>query len=345
MRIAPRVCGAAMFVCFGWLLLAGAARAADFYSGKNVDFVVASEAGGGYDLYARAIARHLFRFIPGAPNIVVQNMPGAGGAKAAAYLDSVAAKDGTVIGSILPGTIMLPLLGDTSQTLYNPAHFAYLGSANSGVRVCVTSDASPIRTFDDALKKTAVLGANMTGGATRDYAYLLQHTTDAQFKIVSGYPSIPAIMLAVERGEVDGMCGWDWASLKSQKGQEVKDGKLRVILQLGIESYPELTRMGVPNASQYLKGPDDEKIVELVATLQQLFGRPYIAPPGTPAERVDILRAAFTATLADPGFLDDAKRAGIDIEPSSGSKVQEAVQMLYATPQTIIERARAAVRD
>jgi tripartite-type tricarboxylate transporter receptor subunit TctC len=320
------------------------AAAADFYAGKTIEFTVGADVAGGYDIYARAIARHLPRFIPGHPTIVVKNLPGAGSGKAAAYIYAVAPKDGTAIGALMPGAIMGPLLEDRAQDLYDPTKFQYLGTADSGTRVCATFTNSKIKTFADAQREKTIMGASQAGGSTRDYVNMHRKTSGAKLDLVTGYKGTADIGLAMERGEVDGLCGWDWASLKSQKPDWVRDNKINILVQVGMEPDPELTKRGVPQVWTYIAKDEDKKAVELVVS-QQVFGRPYIAPPGTPAEQVKILRDAFEAVMKDKEFLADAEKARIDITASNGAKVQQVVEKLYATPPATIERAKELIKD
>jgi tripartite-type tricarboxylate transporter receptor subunit TctC len=320
-----------------------AASAADFYAGKTIDFLVGGDVGGGYDIYARLIGRHLPRFIPGQPAIVPKNQPGAGSGRAAAYLFSVAPKDGTMIGAVFPGAIMSPLLDERAQPLFDPAKFQYLASADNATRVCITHERSKIRSFEDAQRQKAILGASAAGGSTRDYVNMHKKTAGALFELVSGYKGTADILLAVERGEVDGLCGLDWSSLKSQRPDWVRNKTVNILLQVNLEPEAELTRLGVPQAWKYIKSEDDRKAVELVVG-QQVFGRPYLAPPGVPAEQVRILRAAFAAAMADKDFLAEAERTRIDVVPSTGEEVQQLVERIYATPKPIVERAKELVR-
>ncbi|MGZ3311439.1 MAG: hypothetical protein ACXU8R_23270, partial [Xanthobacteraceae bacterium] len=172
--------------------------------------------------------------------------------------------------------------------------------------------------------------------------YMHKRTAGAQYDVVTGYSGTAEIALAMERGEIDGACGWDWASFKSQRPDWLRDGKVNVLLQVGLEPNEELTRMGVPSVFKYVKSEDARKVVELVIS-QQVFQRSYIAPPGLPAEQLGTLRSAFDATMSDKQFLDDAEKARIDISPLPGAKVQELVQKLYATPKDVIARARQAI--
>lgn len=319
------------------------ASAADFYAGKTIELVIGADVGGGYDIYARTLARHLPRHIPGNPTIVPKNLPGAGSGRAAAQIASVAPKDGTSIGAIFPGVIVAPLLEARAQSQFDPTKLEYLASADSGTRICATYQTSKIKTFEDATKQKTILGASAAGGSTRDYAAFLKKLTGMQAEIVSGYKGTADILLAMERGEVDGICGQDWSSLKSQKPDWVRDNKMNILVQMGIESDPELTQKGVPEVWKFVKDEETRQVIELIVA-QQIFGRPYIAPPGTAPEQVKTLRAAFMATMQDKQFLEEAEKARIDIAPSSGEKVQDVVQKLYASPKHIVERAKEAIQ-
>jgi tripartite-type tricarboxylate transporter receptor subunit TctC len=319
------------------------AAAADFYAGKTIEFLIGGDVGGGYDIYARAVARHLSRFIAGNPTIVPKNMPGAGSGRAASYLYSVAPKDGLVIGAVYPGAVTAPLLDDRGPRLFDPTKFQYLGSADNATRLCITRERSSIKSFDDALQHKTIMGATAARGSTRDYATMHKKTTGALFEIVGGYKGTADIFLAMERGEVDGMCGLDWASLKSQRPDWVRDRTVHILTQVSLEPDAELLRLGVPQIWKYIRSPDDKKAVELIVS-QQVFGRPYLAPPGVPADLVGILRAAFAATMQDRDFLADAERTRIDVVPSTGERVQRLVEQLYASPKPVVERAKELIK-
>lgn len=322
---------------------ASAATAQDYYAGKTITFIIGSAAGGGYDTYGRAIARHLARHIPGVPAIVIQNMPGASSLRAAAYLYNIAAKDGTVIGGIAPGAVIGPLLEGKSDGLYDPVKFHYLATANNSTRVCAVHHSSKTTSFAQARQHEVIIGSTSEGGSTRDYAHLHKNTSGAKFRIVGGYKGTPDVLLAMERGEVDGICGLDWSSLRAQKPDDIREGKLRILVQAGLEPNEELTRMGVPMIWDFIESPEDRHVAELVIA-QQLFGRPYIAPPGVPAHVVAILRAGFAAALQDPAFNEDAVKTRIDVAPAGGERVQEGVERIYAAPRGIVEKAREAIR-
>jgi tripartite-type tricarboxylate transporter receptor subunit TctC len=324
------------------LLAPALAPAADSFTGKNIDLLIGAPPGGGYDIYARTLARHLGRHIPGQPTIVAKNMPGAGSARAAGFISSIAPKDGTAIAAIMPGAIMGPLLDEKAEALFDPTKVLYLGTANNGTRICVSRKDSKIKTFDDALSQKAKFGGVSANDSTREYGYLHKKTAGAQYDVVSGYAGTAEIALAIERGEIDGVCGWDWSSFKSQRPDWIRDDKVNLLLQVGLEPNDELTRMGVPSVFKYVKNEDDRKVVELVIS-QQVFQRSYIAPPGLGAEQLGTLRSAFDATMSDKQFLDDAEKARLDVSPLSGTKVQDLVQKLYATPKDVITRARQAI--
>lgn len=319
------------------------AQGADFFAGKSITMLIGAAPGGGYDVYARTIGRHMGRYIPGSPEIVPRNMVGAGSATAAAAIYTTAPKDGTWIGGIFPGVIIGPILDPKPQSLFDPTKFIYIGSADSGTRVCITGASSKVKTFKDAQEQKTIMGASAAGGSTRDYAFMLNKVADAKFEIVSGYKGTADLFLAIERGEVDGMCGLDWSSLKAQRPDWIRDKKINIITQTALEAEPELTKLGVPMMWDSVKVELDRKAAALVVS-QQIFGRPYILPPGTPEAQVKILRSAFMKTMIDKQFLEEAVKARIDIAPTSGEKVQELVTRIFATTPDVVERAKAIIR-
>ena len=323
-------------------MTASPARAADFYAGKNLTFIVGADAAGGYDVYARAIAKHLARFIPGSPTVVVQNMPGAGSGKAAAYIYSIAPKDGTTIGALMPGAIIDPLLQKHSTGGFDATKFTYLGSADSDARVCVTGPASKITTFDQAMSQKTVIAATQTGGSTSDYAFMTKNATGAHLDIVNGYKGTAEVLVAIERGEAEGLCGIDWSSFKTQRSQWLRDKTAHVIVQAAVAPNAELAALNVPNLLSFVKNDLDKQAVLLV-TGQQVLSRPYVAPPGVPAAQTKILRDAFAAVLHDPQFLADAEKARLSIHPATAETVQQTVEKLYASPANVVQRARALI--
>jgi tripartite-type tricarboxylate transporter receptor subunit TctC len=335
--------GRAGLIAAAAVFVALPAAAADYYAGKTVDLVVGNYPGGGFDIYARALGRHIGHNIPGNPTIVVKNMPGAGSAKAGYHVGTVAPKDGLTIGAITPGAIIGPLLDDKPDTSFDPLKVTYLGTANAGARICATYATSKIKRFDDALTNKIVLGGVSPGDAVHDYAYLIKRTTNAQVEVVAGYKGTLDLALAMERGEIDGVCGWDWSSAKSQKPDWIKEGKINILAQLGPTENAELTAKGVPQIWRFMKDDAARKVHEMIVS-QQAFTRPYFMATGTPPELVTTLRAAFDATMRDPQYLADAEKMRIDISPLPGATVQELIQKLYATPKDTTERAKAAIR-
>jgi hypothetical protein len=243
----------------------------------------------------------------------------------------------------MPGAVMGPLLDDRTAPLFDPTKVQYIGTANNGTRVCVTLKGSKIATFEDARKVNAKLGGSGPNDSTFEYGNLHKHTSGALWEVVTGYRGTNEMALAMERGEIDGVCGWDWSSFKSQKPDWLRDDKVNVLVQVSLEPHPELTKMGVPTVFPFVDGEVNKQVVELVIG-QTVFQRPYIAPPGTPPEQIAMLRKAFDETMKDPQFLADAEKLHIDIEPLSGQKVQDVVAKLYATPNSVIELARKAIR-
>ena len=318
------------------------ARAADYYTGKSIEMLIGADVGGGYDIYARLVARHLSRYIPTAPVMVARNMPGAGSAIAGAQLYSKSPKDGTVIGALMPGAIMGRILDERASTLFDPTKFVYIGTADSGTRVCITMGNAQTKTYADALRQRTIMAASQAGGATRDYEALHNHATGTKFEIVSGYKGTSDIMLAMERGEAAGLCGLDYSSLKSQKPDWLRDKTINILVQDALEPEPELTAMGVPTIWPFIKNELDRKAVELVLS-QQLFGRSYVLPPGAAPEAVAILRKAFAATVADADFLADAAKARVSITTSSGERLQEVVTRVHSAPKEVVARAKQII--
>lgn len=321
-------------------LAPASSRAADFYAGRTLTIVVGNDVGGGFDAYARLFARHLPRVVPGQPSIVVQNMPGAGSAVATSYIARVASKDGTVIGAITPGAIVAPLFDDKTRRQYDPDRLIYLTSADSGSRLCVTWGQSAVKSIADAKRVKAVIGAAGAGSSSSDYAKLHRATSGLNFEIVSGYKGTADILLAMERREVDGFCGVDWASLTSQRPDWIRDGKINLLFEVGVKPNPDLAARKVPLVWDSTISPEARAVVELV-TSQQDFARPFIMAGENPPEAVKILRAAFAQLYTDERFKADAEKSALILSPISGEEAQALVGKLYAAPKAIVDAARA----
>jgi len=326
--------------------MCGHAQAQDsvaaFYKGKTVTMVIGSSPGGGYDLYARLITRFLSRHIPGNPNVIAQNMPGAASNVAASYIYNVAAKDGTVMGALFMGAVVEPLFGESKRNTHDMSKFNYIGNANSDAYVCLVRSDAGVNSFADLLTKEVVLGASAEGASTRDFPVLLKNLLGAKFKIVAGYPGTREINLAMEKGEVQAGCGQTWSSVAATYPAWFSNNLVKPIVQESNVDYPELGRMGVPLARSFAKTDEQKQILELVYS-QTTFGRPYVVAPGVPSDRVAALRKAFMDTMSDPDLVAEAKRIKLDIGAISGEELQALIAKLYATPVEIVDKARAAV--
>jgi tripartite-type tricarboxylate transporter receptor subunit TctC len=315
---------------------------ADFYKGKQVSIIIGSSAGGGYDTYARLIGRHLGKHIPGNPVVVPSNMPGAASNIAAAYVYNVAPKDGTVIGAVQTAAVLDPLFADKARLKHDSSKFIYLGSATVDYYVCVIRADADVKDFKDAQSHEVIMGASAPGTSTRDFPALLNNAAGAKFRIVSGYPGTREITLAIEKGEVQGVCGFSWSSLSAQHPDWLAKGFIRVLVQENEKGHPEVNKLGVPHATDFARTPQDRQIMDLIYS-SEIFGRPYVLPPGLPAERVAVLRKAFLATLHDPDLQAEGQKLGLDLDPISGEELQTIAAKMYATPPEVVERAKQAV--
>src|SRR5499426_2469638 len=275
----------------------------DFYKGKTVSLLIGYSVGGGYDAYGRLVARHLGKHIPGNPGVVAQNMTGAGSLKAANYLYSVAPKDGAVIGTFSRSQGIAPLL---DKAEFDSTKFTWLGSITDEVSLCVSRHDAPVKTFSELLVTPATFGGEGAGSDPNIFALLYRNVFGAKIKIVTGYPGTNEIQLATERGEVDGLCGLSWSTLKGRYPHWLaKDKKANILVQAGIKKQADLP--DVPSATELAKTPEQTQILNLVL-IGQAMARPFAAPPGIPADRKAALIAAFDRTTKDPDFLAEAER-------------------------------------
>jgi tripartite-type tricarboxylate transporter receptor subunit TctC len=322
------------------LLLANAPVRADavsdFYAGKTVNLVIGYAPGGGYDLYARTLGRHIGRHIPGNPNIVVQNMPGAGSLKAANYLYTIAPKDGTMFGGFSRGAPIDPLFGRAEGVQFEAAKFNWLGSISNEVGVCAFRSAVGIKSFDDMRTKPFVIGATGAGADSDVFPTVLRKMFKLPMKTVAGYGSAAEVVVAIKRAEVDGRCGWSWSSLISWNRDMFESKELDVVLQLASQKLEELP--DVPLVTDVTNDPDQKTALKLIMS-RQTMARPYVAPPGIPADRLAALRSAFEATTKDPAFLADAKRQDLEVRPVTGAEAQVLIKEIYATPPALVKLA------
>jgi tripartite-type tricarboxylate transporter receptor subunit TctC len=323
------------------LPLAGAKAdsVADFYKGKTIDFYIGYSVGGGYDVYARLIAQHLGKHIPGNPSVIPKNMTGAGSLKLANWLYQVAPKDGTAIGAIGRGTAFDPLF-KLKGAQFDASKYTFIGSANNEVSVCVSWEGYGVTKFDDLKTKELVVGGTAASADTDQFPKILNAVLGTKFKIITGYPGGNEVGLAMERGEVHGRCGWSWSSVKSLHLDWVKSKKIFLLVQLALNKHPDLP--DVPLVMDLAKTDEQKTMLKLVF-VRQVMGRPYLAPPGVPKDRADALRKAFMDTMHDKDFLAAATKSQLEINPVSGEELQNLVAEAYAVKPEIAARVAAAL--
>jgi tripartite-type tricarboxylate transporter receptor subunit TctC len=306
-----------------------------FYQGKQIELDINSSVGGGYDLYARLLARHMGKYIPGDPTIVPKNMVGASGLRLANWLASAAPRDGTVIGAVSRATAFEPLLGNKNAQ-YDGTKFAFIGSGNDEVSVCVTWHTSGVATFQDALQRMVTVGAAGTvGDDTYQFPALLDRMFGAKFKIVRGYPGGNEINLAMEQGEVQGRCGIPWSTVKATRRDWIDDKKVNFLMQFSLAKHPDLP--DVPLVTDLAKTDEQRKVVKLIFG-RQVMGRPFALPPGVPKERLAELRKAFDATMIDKDYLADAAKMKLEVKPVSGGQIERLVDDIYKTTSPAVAR-------
>jgi tripartite-type tricarboxylate transporter receptor subunit TctC len=320
-------------------LPAQAQNVANFYKGKTVTIIVGYTAGGGFDAYARIMASYLGKYIPGQPTIVVQNMPGAGSARAASHLYNVAAKDGTVI-ALTRAPVIAPLAGQADNADFDVTKFTWLGSGASDLTVCALLGNPKVKTMADALKIEHTLGGLGPGSDEDMYTKILRKLIGLKAKLVTGYPGGAEMVLAVERGELDGRCGWSWSSIKLAKPDWIAEKKIKVLTVLALERSPELP--DVPSIMEFVKDPRHQQILRFVLNAQVL-GRPFVAPPGIPEDRADALRKAFEETMKDPGFIAEMKGKKMDVSPIRWQDIPPLLKDFYATPKDVVEETRSII--
>jgi tripartite-type tricarboxylate transporter receptor subunit TctC len=308
----------------------------EFYKGKQLRLIVSSEPGGGYVNYARLVARHLGEHIPGKPSIIVQNMPGAGGLNAANNIYNVAAKDGTVIGHVQRNVPFVAIQGLPGPR-FDPTKFNWLGSLNNEVNVCVAWHTAKVKSVKDALTNELFVGGSGPND-TEVTPAVLNNILGTKFKIISGYPSSSAVTLAMERGEVEGLCS-SYSSIENRNAHWLKEKKINFLLQNSTKKHPDLPN--VPLALEFAKSDEDRQLIEL-NDARLIMGRPFMVGPDVPADRVKALRAAFTAMVKDPAFLADANKQGMEITPVDGDEVQDLLERVAKTPKAAIERLNDA---
>ncbi|HEX2727396.1 MAG TPA: hypothetical protein VHN20_16360, partial [Beijerinckiaceae bacterium] len=307
----------------------------DHFKGKNFEILVGYETGGGYDIYARALARHIGRHLPGNPAVVVKNMPGAQSRQAANYLYNIAPKDGSVIATIARGLPTEELLG-APGIRFEGQKLTWVGSMNNEVSVGVAWHTSPVKTIEEARQREMIVGGIADSIM---FAKVMNAVLDTKLKIVSGYRSGGEVSLALERGEVHGRMGWSWSSVLSTNPEWLRDRKIINMLQFSTTKHADLP--DVPLVTELARNEDDKALLELVFS-RQVIGRPFIAPPLSPGIR-DMLRKAFEDTMRDPVFLADMAKARLEVNPVSGQEVEALINRLFRTPPAVVARAKTIV--
>lgn len=305
-----------------------------FYKGKELTIYVAFSAGGGYDTYARLLSRHIASHLVGNPTTVVQNMPGAGGLKLTNYLYNIAPKDGSAIGIIEPGSSFEPLYGN-ADAKFDATKFTWIGGINSEISTCQAWHTSPVKSFDDALKSEMIVGGTGSNDGNVIYPRVLNNVFGTKFKLIAGYTGTNDIMMAMERGEVHGICGLFWSSILARNAKWLNEGKIIPLVQLGLEKHPKFPN--VPLALDMAKTEEERQILEFTFASTKM-GRPFVGPPGLPDERASTLRSAFASTMKDEKFLAEAKKLKIEVSPTAGEQLSTIIARIYKTPKASIDR-------
>jgi tripartite-type tricarboxylate transporter receptor subunit TctC len=313
---------------------------ADFYKDRTVTLITGYSAGGGFDLYTRIVANHLGKHIPGQPRILVQNMPGAGSLRAANYLYNVSPKDGSVI-ALTRAPVLTPLVGSAGAQ-FEATKFTWLGSGSSDLTVCALLGAPKVKTMADAEKYEFTLGGLGPGSDEDMYTKILKKLFGIKARLVSGYPGGAELILAVERGELDGRCGWAYSSIKISKPDWIATKKIKFLTALSLQRAPELP--DTPAIMEFAKDAHQKQILSFVLNAQVL-GRPFAAPPGVPADRAAALRKAFDDTMADPALLAEMKSRKLDVNPIGWQTIEKLLGDLYSTPKEIVTETRAIITE
>jgi tripartite-type tricarboxylate transporter receptor subunit TctC len=307
---------------------------AEFYKGKNIDLMVGFSAGGAYDVYARMIARHMGKHIPGNPSIVVKNLEGGGSLRLANALYNTMPKDGTVFATIARGAAFDPLFGNKAAQ-FDATKFGWIGSANDEVSVCAAWHTSGVTKIEDIFNKELVVGGTGPSADTDQFPRIVNAVLGTKMKVVTGYPGGNDVSLAMERSEVQGRCGWSWSSIKTTKQDWYDQKKINIFVQLSLQKHADLPH--VPLILDLAKTPEQRQIFTLVFARQAL-GRPYLAPPGLPADRLEALRKAFMDTMKDPEFLAEADKAKLEVTPLDGTRAQQIMVDAYKVDPVIAKK-------
>ncbi len=322
-------------ICFAVIsITASADTAMEVYKGKTISLFIGNSIGGGYDLYARTLARHLPKFITGNPTIIPKNMEGGGSLRAANYMYDVAPRDGTAIATIGRGTAFAPLIGQPGAKFHGPS-FSWIGSANDETSACAAWHTSGVANFNELRLSDLILGTTLATDDATQLPKLLNGLFGTRFKLVMGYPGGNEMNMAMERGETQGRCGLSWGSYKATHPEWVEKKLLKILFQVSFSKHPDLP--DVPLLMDLAETQEQKQMLSAFAA-RQVMGRPFFAPPGLPVEVLNILRDAFDATMKDNEFLADSVRTGLEINPVSGDRIQKLVADIYQTPTDVVQK-------
>ena len=321
---------AAMILIFAAAALAQSPGA---FAGKIVTMYIGFGPGGGYDLWARVIARHIGAHLPGHPTVTPENLQGAGSYRAANFIYNVAPKDGTAMAAISRDAVLGPLTGAVGAQ-FDATKFTWLGTPAIESNVCIAYHTAAVKTFHDLTEKVLTVGDNGPGTGTHTYPLALNAILGTKFKIVGGYPSSADVFLAMERGEVEGICE-SLDSIRTRRPDWIANGTISLLFQGGTKPNPTLK--DVPFVGDLAQKPEDKQAIEFLYAGQGI-GRPYIAPPGLPPDRLKMLQDAFAATMTDPEFIAETKQRQLVLDPEDGAQLEALVRTTYATPKPVIDR-------
>lgn len=307
---------------------------AKFYAENNLAIIMGGDPGGAHDLYARVLARHYSRHIPGNPNIIVQGKAGANGLVATNFVANGAPRDGSVIGAVYPANVMEPLLQDGQGARYDSRELNWIGNIASLQLVCSIWGENPVKSVADAKAREVVVGAAGPLSASSVLPNVMNALIGTKFRVVTGYQN-NQLRLAVERSEVEGICGWAFATLEAVAPDWIAQGKLSFLAQTGLKRMAQLPN--VPLVSEFVEDEEATSIFRLL-TYREVLGRPYFAPPGVPTERLGALREAFAKTMNDPQYLAEAKTSRQDVDFIDHTGMQKIIADAYAMPKSILDR-------
>jgi tripartite-type tricarboxylate transporter receptor subunit TctC len=333
-----RVAAVAAFLCVSSL----SGFAAEMFEGRTVTILTSGTPGGGYDAFARMLGRHLGRHLPGTPAVVVKNVPGAGGLALANRLYNTEPKDGTSIGIFQDAVAFTPLLG-SARVDYDPIKFGWLGSLDRFVPIVLAWHTTSIHAYEDIKVRPMAVGASGVGSQSWTYPKFQNAFVGTKFNVINGFPGSAEVMLAVERGELDGVSSWCWTCLKSQKPDWVSGKKIRLLLQLAFEGDAELNALGIRTLTDILT-TDEQRQLGAIMFGGSPLSRPFVTPPGVPADRLAVVRAAVKAAAADPQMIADGIKTGNPITYVAPEQIEAVLQQAYSTKPELVQKLRQALK-